>query len=89
MPTYSPEYHPSLSVYLSAVETILRDSTVDEEEQEQILQSIIEQFEASEILEGEKLMSLGLMRRNPIGKKEGRALMLRGLRQGLYRLKGS
>ena len=78
-----------MSVYLSAVETILRDSTVDEEEQEQILQSIIEQFEASEILEGEKLMSLGLMRRNPIGKKEGRALMLRGLRQGLYRLKGS
>lgn len=62
---------------------------MDEEEQEQILQSIIEQFEASEILEGEKLMSLGLMRRNPIGKKEGRALMLRGLRQGLYRLKGS
>ena len=78
-----------MSVYLSAVETILRDSTVDEEEQEQILQSIIEQFEASEILEGEKLMSLGLMRRNPIGKKDGRALMLRGLRQGLYRLKGS
>lgn len=54
MPNYSLEEHPSFSAYLSAVETILRESRVDDAEREQILQSIIEQFEAAALDEGEQ-----------------------------------
>lgn len=54
MPTYSPEHHSAFSAYLTAVETILRNTDVEVVEREEIRQSIIEQFESVDHFKGEQ-----------------------------------